>query len=162
VQAFRILPLLEWATPSAVVQLDRWSLNITSFASDAAACMLTLSESARGQEQYYLFLSIELLDQGRSMWWSHTCPTCKRDLDELRKHSPRLDLDRIGHALDADDQPNYHALSEEWEQHIRQVRQLPGFEYFLCPLPISELLRAANGGSALVINDSSGRRDALI
>ncbi|KIM91682.1 hypothetical protein PILCRDRAFT_136527 [Piloderma croceum F 1598] len=163
-QAFRILPLLNWATPSVVIQLDRWGLNIASFTSDAAACMFSLSESVREQEQHYLSLSIELLDQGRSMWWSHTCSMCKRNLDELRKHSPRLaeDLDRIGHALDADDQPNYHALYEEWEQHIRQVRQLPEFEHFLCPFPISKLRRAADGGSVVVINHSDYRRDALI
>jgi hypothetical protein len=216
VQVFHILPQLGWITHSAITQLEQWGLDITSLTADAAACMFALSEAHDGQRQDYLALAVELLDQGRSMWWSHsfTCGqdvddfrkqaarlaedldlighyfdaddkpnhyilvidllnqersnwwshTCRQDLNDLREHTSRLaeELDRVGQTLGAEGYPNYQEVVEEWEQLLCQIRQLPEFQNFLLPLPISKLRQVANSSPVITTNISSYRHDVLI
>lgn len=54
------------------------------------------------------------------------------------------------------------ALAREWDELLAQVRALPGFEDFLRPPELSELLTAAVDGPVVVLNISRWRSDALI
>lgn len=54
------------------------------------------------------------------------------------------------------------ALAREWDEVLAQVRGLPGFEDFLRPPDLQELLTAAIGGPVVVLNVSRWRSDALI
>lgn len=54
------------------------------------------------------------------------------------------------------------ALAREWDEVLAEVRALPGFEDFLRPPGLSELLTAAVGGPVVVLNVSRWRSDALI
>ncbi|MFH8365283.1 CHAT domain-containing protein [Streptomyces sp. NPDC018031] len=56
-----------------------------------------------------------------------------------------------------------HALAEEWEQVTDRIRRQPGFEGFLRPPELPELLDAARGhGPVVVLNVSRLRCDALL
>lgn len=54
------------------------------------------------------------------------------------------------------------ALAREWDEVLAQVRDLPGFEDFLRPPSVEELLGAGIGGPVVVLNVSRWRSDALI
>ncbi|KAF5340587.1 hypothetical protein D9611_007403 [Ephemerocybe angulata] len=58
---------------------------------------------------------------------------------------------------------NHQKLAKDWENLLRTVRDLPGFENFLRPSPCSTLLQhLPESGSAVLINiDTNGRCDAL-
>ncbi|MGS2644481.1 CHAT domain-containing protein [Streptosporangium sp. LJ11] len=54
------------------------------------------------------------------------------------------------------------ALAREWDELVRQVRELDGFEDFLRPPRLRNLLPAAAHGPVVVVNISQWRCDALI
>ncbi|MFI7068363.1 hypothetical protein ACIBL3_45770 [Kribbella sp. NPDC050124] len=54
------------------------------------------------------------------------------------------------------------ALTREWDELVEEVRKLKGFEDFLRPPKIEDLLPAAQGGPIVVVNVSRWRCDALI
>lgn len=54
------------------------------------------------------------------------------------------------------------ALAREWDELVEKVRELDGFEDFLKPPRLQDLLPAAVGGPVVVINVSQWRCDALI
>jgi hypothetical protein len=53
-------------------------------------------------------------------------------------------------------------LARQWDDLVRQVRNLRGFETFLAATPFSRLREAASGGPVIVVNISNRRCDALI
>ncbi|WP_191842615.1 CHAT domain-containing protein [Catellatospora chokoriensis] len=54
------------------------------------------------------------------------------------------------------------ALAREWDDLVEQVRALEGFEDFLRPPPLENLLPAATNGPVVIVNVSQRRCDALI
>jgi len=54
------------------------------------------------------------------------------------------------------------ALASEWDDLLAQVRRLNGFQDFLRPPPLEQLLPAAKEGPVVIINVSRWRSDALI
>lgn len=54
------------------------------------------------------------------------------------------------------------SLAREWDDLLVEVRNLPGFEDFLRPPELSELLTSAVDGPVVVLNVSRWRSDALI
>ncbi|GAA4244880.1 CHAT domain-containing protein [Dactylosporangium darangshiense] len=54
------------------------------------------------------------------------------------------------------------ALAREWDELVQQVRGLDGFEDFLRPPRLADLLPAARGGPVIILNVSRWRCDALI
>jgi len=54
------------------------------------------------------------------------------------------------------------ALALEWDELVRQVRELDGFQDFLRPPRVEDLLPAAKRGPVAVINVSRWRCDALL
>ncbi|KAF8749930.1 TPR-like protein [Rhizoctonia solani] len=55
-----------------------------------------------------------------------------------------------------------HRLAEDYENTLIQVRQTPGFENFLRPKRLCELLPAAHKGPVVLINVDKSRCDALV
>ncbi|KAJ6624591.1 CHAT domain-containing protein [Mycena sp. CBHHK59/15] len=55
-----------------------------------------------------------------------------------------------------------HTFADERNQLLKQIRELPGFERFLLPKGISELLLAATVGPVVLLNVSEYGCDALI
>jgi hypothetical protein len=54
------------------------------------------------------------------------------------------------------------ALAREWDELVEQVQAIEGFEDFLRPPKIEQLLPAAAGGPVVIVNVSRWRCDALI
>ncbi|MFE5810631.1 hypothetical protein [Streptomyces sp. NPDC056491] len=52
------------------------------------------------------------------------------------------------------------ALAREWDELVEQVRGTPGFEHFLRPPGLDDLLPAARGGHVVLVNISRCRCDA--
>jgi hypothetical protein len=53
-------------------------------------------------------------------------------------------------------------LVSVWEGLVETVQQLPQFEYFLRPIPFSQLRQASTTGQVIIINSSEYQVDALI
>ena len=126
---------------------------------------------------------MELLEQGRSVLWTHAL-NLRTDLARLAEKAPQLAerLDEIRKILDtpmpdtADGsappvrrdrtQQEFADLrrrkAREWDAVLAQVRALEGFEHFLAATPYNELAAAATGGPVVIINASSHGCHALI
>ena len=57
---------------------------------------------------------------------------------------------------------DYHSIAHERALLINQIHQLPGFEHFLLPKPLSELTRAGQLGPVVILNASERQCDALV
>jgi hypothetical protein len=55
-----------------------------------------------------------------------------------------------------------HTLADKRDQLLKQIRELPGFERFLLPKPIFELVAAAKRGPVAMLNISQYGCSALI
>ena len=64
--------------------------------------------------------------------------------------------------LSSDDVGRRMALAREWDELVAQVRALDGFEDFLKPPRLRDLLPAAEHGPVVIVNVSRWRCDALI
>jgi tetratricopeptide (TPR) repeat protein len=147
----------------------------TGVVSLATAAALDVGEPAR---------ALELLEHGRAILLSQGLDS-RGDLSELRAHRPDLAdrFERLCLALDAEESPEpvalsgegvlrvtagratadrRHELDREWISLVAMIREQPGFETFLVPPPIGELLRQAESGPVVVINVADHRADALL
>ena len=155
----RLLPLVAWRGLSRTGQEARiaeWA----GLASDAAACAI----AAGRLEQ-----AVELLELGRSVLWNRLLET-RTDLSDLYRRYPQLAarLDEARAELDApgSDAPLRRArrlrAALAWERAVTEVRALPGYADFLRPTPFLSLRGAVRGGTAVIINLSDLRCDALV
>jgi len=155
----QLLPLVAWRGLSRTGQEARiaeWA----GLASDAAACAI----AAGRLEQ-----AVELLELGRSVLWNRLLET-RTDLSDLYQRYPQLAarLDEARAELDApgSDAPLRRArrlrAALAWEQTVTEVRALPGHADFLRPAPFLSLRGAVQGGTAVIINLSDLRCDALV
>jgi hypothetical protein len=62
----------------------------------------------------------------------------------------------------AQEAKSHYGLAIEYDRLIKQIRNLDGFENFLCPKPFSELALACKSGPVVIINVFGPRCDALI
>ncbi|WP_280403783.1 CHAT domain-containing protein [Nocardia brasiliensis] len=62
----------------------------------------------------------------------------------------------------ADEAGHRMALAREWDDLVGRIRRLDGFEDFLRPPDVADLLKAAASGPVVVVNLSSSRCDALV
>ncbi|MFE4415765.1 CHAT domain-containing protein [Streptomyces sp. NPDC056821] len=126
-------------------------------ASDAAAAAL---------EAGHPETALELLEHGRSVLLSAALDA-DRVLTELSSTAPQLvaELGAVREALsESDPDPDRrHTLGLRWEQTLREIRRLPGFERFL-DVPQVGQLRALvpKQGSIVTVNVSPRRCDALV
>jgi tetratricopeptide (TPR) repeat protein/CHAT domain-containing protein len=146
----------------------------TGFAADAAACAIELGQ---------LEQAIELLDHGRSVFWSQAM-AAKTELTDLQLVDPALaaKLERVAISLEAGtygdsserrsspiaagssggETDEHRRLTREWESLLETVRKIDGFEDFLRPLTFSQLRVAAVAGPVVVANLSTYRCDAIL
>ena len=171
--AVRLLPEVAWHGLDRATreqQIAQWA----GLAADAAACMILDGYPER---------AVELLEQGRSVLWTHAL-NLRTDLTRLAENAPHLAerLDAIRKILDTplldamDDDTSFarrdrqqHDLADlrrrnarEWDTVLAQVRALEGFEHFLDTIPYGELAAAATGGPVVMINASTFGCHALI
>ncbi|KAJ7909327.1 hypothetical protein B0H13DRAFT_1616654, partial [Mycena leptocephala] len=127
-----------------------------SLASDAAAWAARLDDSNA---------AIELLEAGRSVFWSQALQLRTR-LDYLYLAYPQLAakvsdmLKKLEQASHHDlsahtEAASYKNLSEDWLKALEEVRQLKGFENFLCPKPLVALRASALHGPVVILNTSN-------
>ncbi len=145
--------------------------DVAGLASDAAAVCVQAGMPDR---------AVELLEQGRGVLFAQVLDS-RTDLTDLRDAYPELadrfaglrdelqagpsdsglaaaDLDRARH-LAADRRRDAAA---EFGRVLGEVRVLPGFERFLAPRLIGELLPAAADGPVVLVNVAELRSDALV
>jgi tetratricopeptide (TPR) repeat protein len=177
VQAFdAAIALMGLAVPRALEQADQ-EFRLSEFAglaSDAAAACLQAGQPAR---------AVELFEQGRAVMFSQLLDA-RSDLTELRQAHPNLadEFVRYRDILDAPearqgDLSSIAVSSEaayrrgadvrrfaaaEFEKVLANIRSKPGFDRFLAPRELTELLPAAAQGPVVLLNVASLRCDALI
>ncbi|KAF8436331.1 CHAT domain-containing protein, partial [Boletus edulis BED1] len=117
--------------------------------------------------------AVELLEQGRSVFWSQL-NRLRFPLDDVMASGPtgRLLADEfmrvaslIRIALDSpggDQHGRLCHLNLEMQRIIINIRELPGLSRFLLPSLFSELQRAASGGPVIIVNASQYSCDALV
>ncbi|KAL5478974.1 hypothetical protein ACEPAI_2262 [Sanghuangporus weigelae] len=147
---------------------------------------LTLDAASYAIGKGDLTQAVELLEQGRTLLWSHM-RGFRTSLERLSEADTSL-ADRFRNcscaleALRTSSEPrsvvpdgglqNQHSidqmlvqvrrLSEEQEEIIEEVRRIPGFEDFLQAAPFEVLQQAACEGPVIVLNHSEHRCDVLI
>ncbi|MBW4722160.1 CHAT domain-containing protein [Saccharothrix obliqua] len=109
-------------------------------------------------------LALELLERGRGVLFAES--TAVRDgIPALagRAPGPAADLARVTAELaGATDSDSRHRLDRERQRLVEDIRELPGFEDFLKPPRLPEILEACRSGPVVVPLAARGRLDALI
>ncbi|KAJ7842002.1 CHAT domain-containing protein [Mycena olivaceomarginata] len=160
--AIELLPELAWLGLS-ITDRHHHLLQAGQVVRDAASAAIAVHDYQK---------AVEWLDQGRSVIW----------VDELRKMDPDLanqfvslstSLEIAGtqsnavadaikpQSLESIAQQS-HDLAFKRIRVLQQIREMPGFERFLLPKPISELSLAAKKGPIAILNISAYGCDALI
>ncbi|KAJ7930920.1 CHAT domain-containing protein, partial [Mycena leptocephala] len=148
----------------------------STLASEAAAC-------AVGMGQYTI--AVELLEAGRSIFWSQALHL-RTPLDDLATIQPDFaaKLTNLAKKLEqasfrdtsrnqlTDTQPKIMSiesagrhcqqLNEQWEETIKNVQTLSGFEDFMQPKAINVLKQAAVSGPVIILSATHSTCCALI
>lgn len=170
--AVELLPVLAWRGLDRGSQ-ERQLAQQQGLASDAAACAIAAGHPER---------AVELLEQGRIVLWSERLQL-RGEFDDARAAWPELTerLDAIraefdplareqdlrlaappGQAPEAVSRADERVrLAREWDEIVAGMRKSPSFAHFLAAPPFAELARAAAGGTAVIVNVSQFRCDAL-
>ncbi|QRW18678.1 CHAT domain protein [Rhizoctonia solani] len=120
-------------------------------------------------------IALEWLEHARCVVWNQTL-MLRSPLDDLAESHPALaaQLQSVSNQLnlansrsptsDSGFEPPEirHRLAREYEGLLSQTRTLPGFENFLQPTKVNDLMRSARNGPVVVINCHETRCDALI
>jgi tetratricopeptide (TPR) repeat protein len=171
--AISLLPQVAWIGQSATSRQQLLSQEPSRLATDAAACAVAQGDLER---------AIELLDQGRAVFWSQALEF-RDDWAELHQVDSALakKLDQVARDLDRGSFEDHHDVddrirrthsiegaslrrcqAEEWEDLVTRVRKIPSFENFLRPPSFSQLRLSSIAGPVVVINVSEYRCDALV
>lgn len=142
-------------------------------ASDAAAAAFHCGDPGR---------ALQLLENGRGLLLQTFLDDIPL-LDELRTREPRLADDFVWarHRLDRTrtasasmpglggiEAEDLHAVGNAWDATIERIRAIPGFDTFLRPTPVDDLLTAIESDGAatdtpvIVVNSSRLRCDAVV
>ncbi|KAJ7856020.1 CHAT domain-containing protein, partial [Mycena leptocephala] len=168
--AIELLPELAWL--GSITDRHHHLSQAGQVVRDAASAAIAVHEYQK---------AVEWLDQGRSVIWGQLL-NLRTPVDELREGHPNLanQLDSLSKSLEtAGTRRNAvaeatesqslqsiaqqsNALALEKNRVLQQIRELPGFERFLFPKPISELSLAAKLGPVAIVNISEYGCDALI
>ncbi|MBT2543131.1 CHAT domain-containing protein [Streptomyces sp. ISL-44] len=109
----------------------------------AAACLISIGRPER---------ALELLEQGRGLIHGESA-VISADLERLRGRSPELAaaLETFpGDWQAAPDADRRQQLAEQRQRLTAEIRQLPGFEEFLHPPRLAEILAACKAGPVVV------------
>ncbi|KAG9104734.1 hypothetical protein FRC07_009751 [Ceratobasidium sp. 392] len=128
-------------------------------------------------------LALEWLEQGRSMIWNQMLQL-RTPLDELAAVDPKLaqELKEVANQLDQSSPSEtidrtllstsvkslekaaqgHRHLAKRWDDLLNKARQLPGMSGLLRPKRFSEIARAAESSTIVVVNIYRERCDALV
>ncbi|CAE6407077.1 unnamed protein product [Rhizoctonia solani] len=127
-------------------------------------------------------LALEWLEHTRCVVWTQSM-MLRSPLDQLQSAHPALstELQVVAeqlHRASSDSRESlalasgsmtaeqvaedHRSLAQKYNDLLSQIRTLPGFEDFLCPMKVNSLVRAARYGAVVVINCHQDRCDALI
>ncbi|KAG8725189.1 hypothetical protein FRC09_006425 [Ceratobasidium sp. 395] len=169
--AFALLPHFVWLGQTLQARCDSIP-SIGNLVSEAVAWAVSVGSYD---------LALEWLEQGRSVVWSQQLQT-RKPFDDLAAVNPKL-ADRMrdiasqleaaepqskatclpaDSLFDLDLQGQRHGAALQWEQLLREVRQLSGFEDYMLPRKAHILKKAATSGPVVVVNTHETRCDALI
>ncbi|KAF8157619.1 CHAT domain-containing protein [Mycena galopus ATCC 62051] len=168
--AIELLPELAWLGLS-ISDRRHHLLQAGQVVRDAASAAIAVHDYQK---------AVEWLEQGRSVVWGQL--VCLRTpVDELRQIHPSLAdklvylstcLETTGwrNAVVDSSKPlllqsiaqQSHAFALERNHLLQKIRNLAGFQRFLLPKPISELVLAAKVGPVAILNISEYGCDALI
>ncbi|KAJ7824828.1 CHAT domain-containing protein [Mycena leptocephala] len=150
--------------------------NITSVASDSAACAMSLGKND---------VAVEFLEASRSIFWAqalqlrapleHLEKVDRSLADELREISRELEQGSFrdtSHNTDSISQQHIMSieavgvrcrhLQEKWAETVEAVRNMRGFEDFLRPKGIASLKQAAQSGPVVILFAAHSTASALI
>jgi hypothetical protein len=172
--AVRLLPRLVTLGLDVQARRDILTSGTDDLARNAAACALRAG---------YLDLAVELLEEGRNIFWSQALKL-RTPFDELHHKAPdlALKLQNISRALEQGalrdvssnssdtkrrlslelEAAHYRRLDRDWLSAVEEVRRLDGFESFLRPSPLAELQSAAANGPVVILNSSESGCAAVI
>ncbi|KAG8723429.1 hypothetical protein FRC09_003390 [Ceratobasidium sp. 395] len=144
---------------------------------------IAMEAAAVAIEAQEFTLALEWLEQGRSIVWNQMLQL-RTPLDELATVDPDLaqELKKVASRLDQSDTPEtadhtmlsasaksvekaaqeHRRLSEQWGQLLDKARRLPGLSGLLRPKRFSEIARAAEFSTVVVLSIYRERCDALI
>ncbi|KAJ6527732.1 CHAT domain-containing protein, partial [Mycena capillaripes] len=149
---------------------------ITSLACDSAACAISLSEYN---------IAVEFLEASRSIFWAQAL-LLQTPLSDLAKSDPQLAMkmrelsQKLEQASFRETSRNFltdtqhqvmaieteaawcRKLNEDWENTIKTVQKLPGFEDFMCLKSMASLGQAALMGPIVILLASKSSCSALI
>ncbi|KAJ6526886.1 tetratricopeptide repeat-containing protein [Mycena vulgaris] len=152
------------------------SSKITSLASASAACAISLSENN---------IAVEFLEASRSIFWAQAL-LLQTPLNDLAEADPQLAMkmrelsQKLEQASFRDTCRNFltdtqhqvmaieteaarcRKLNEDWEETIKTVQTLPGFDDFMCPKSMASLRQAALMGPIVILLASKSSFSALI
>ncbi|KAH6880965.1 CHAT domain-containing protein [Coprinopsis sp. MPI-PUGE-AT-0042] len=149
--------------------------DISGIALEAASAAFSLGRADK---------ALEWLEQGRCVVWSQLS-NLRTPIDNLRLHNSQLaqsvadvskQLETAGSSrgqshidlpmsekISLEDEAKAHLkLARQWDDLLKTVRSIPGFESFLLPLPCSSLLQhLPPSGPVVIINVDKQRCDAI-
>ena len=115
--------------------------------------------------------AVELFEQGRGVLFTQVLDA-RSDLVDLAEAHPGLaeEFARWRDELDSPDQPrnrreaaaHRREAAAHFDRVLVEIRALTGFERFLLPVPLADLLPAAAEGPVVLINVTGVRSDALV
>ena len=177
------IELLGRLAPRSLGRADQeyWLAQYTGLGSLAAACCLQAGQLER---------AVQLWEQGRGVLLGQALDT-RTDLGLLAQEFPRLAAEfvRLRDELDSASVSDRHSpsvaetgiepdplgqpatqpapdrrlqLAEQFDQLIALIRAQPGFDRFLLPLSVDELLAATADGPIVMINLTPVRSDAFL
>jgi tetratricopeptide (TPR) repeat protein len=157
--AVNLLPLV---TPQGMNRADQeyWLSEMAYTGSEAAACHLQAGLPER---------AVELWEQGRGVLLSQALDS-HTDLSGLSRRDSRLaaEFTRIRDELDGTagyslaGLDRLRQLAADRDRILTEIRSLEGFAHFLRPLPVHDLLAAAEQGPIALVNVTYIRSDALL
>lgn len=167
--------LLPQTAPRRLPYADREHqlAGFSGLAGHAAACEIALGHPER---------AVELLETGRGVLLGQALDA-RTEVTDLHDQHPDLAarFEELRAALDRPEGAGFlstesdasagtplagedrHALADEWDRLLEAIRGRPGFEHFLRPPKIDDLLAiAGDQGPVVIVNTSVLRCDALI
>lgn len=168
-QGVRLLPLV---APRNLHRpdLEHQLVEVDRIASNAAASAVWAGDAAS---------ALEMLEQGRGVLLSYALDS-RSELTDLLAAAPELaaEWETLGQELDTataspDEMPteeavpvadpdHRHGLARHWQSLVSRIRATAGFERFLEPPALEDLLPAAASGAVVTVNVSDLRCDALV
>ncbi|KAI1327064.1 CHAT domain-containing protein [Xylariaceae sp. FL0255] len=174
-QAYEIAKVVSNLVPKLVPQSlvasdkQRNLVQLAGFASSAAAIALAAGKAPD--------VALEFLEQGRQVLLISS-EQLRASVNDLQEAHPELaqrlthlqkELDGVDETYDIETlshpllhKPDRHAVSDEFERYLLEIRKQTGFERFLVPLEEDDIIFAADHGPVVVLNVSKYRCDAIL